>query len=95
MEFTEQEIAFLTQHHTQTIETATRNKFVIEKNRIMEPCVDLRQLGCPPSLFFRVLERRAKKLGSLWMEFRAKNHSAAPTSETSDLDVAVAGTKLF
>lgn len=94
--FSEKEIAFLTTHHVETIETATLGRTVIRQRRIMEEVRDLRQLGCPQSLFFRVLEQRAKQLGRAWVEFRNSQRSAAPVpTGESDLASAVEAAKLF
>lgn len=95
--FSEKEIAFLTQHHTETVETATLGHTVIRQRRIMDEARDLRQLGCPQSVFFKVLERRAKQLGRAWVEFRNAQRSAAPVppGEPPDLSSAASAAKLF
>jgi hypothetical protein len=63
MNFSEREIRFLTAHHQ--LEYATTGR------RELREIVDMRELGCPDRVFFRVLEDRARKLGPKWAEFRS------------------------
>ncbi len=74
--FTESEIRFLTQLH---IETADRE-------RTLQPCRDLRELGCPARIFNRILEFRERKLGKAFAEFRAANKPAADVNVATQID---------
>ena len=86
MKYSEAEIAFLIRPHK--VETADM------RERALRQAVDLRQLGCPAAIFEKVLESRARKLGSKFIEFRNQQTILAGTS-ASDLDSLVAGNRLF
>jgi len=82
--FSEPEIQFLMQSHK--VETADRI------NRSLAAVADLRTLGCPASIFDRVLEDRARKLGSRFVEWRNRRSETKPPD---DLAQRVEGSKLF
>jgi hypothetical protein len=87
--FTEREIKFLIQPHK--METADRGG-----SRALSAAHDLRELGCPTSIFNRVLESRARKLGPKFAEFRNQQHREQPQgTPASDLGSALAAERLF
>ena len=87
--FTEREIKFLIQPHK--VETADRGG-----SRTLSAAQDLRELGCPTNIFNRVLESRARKLGSKFAEFRNQQHAElSPSAPTTDLRSALAAERLF
>ena len=87
--FTEREIKFLIQPHK--METADRGG-----SRTLSAAHDLRELGCPTSIFNRVLESRARKLGAKFAEFRNQQHREQPHgTSASDLDAQIAAAKLW
>jgi hypothetical protein len=63
MHYTESEIRFLSREH------ATRR---------MGRLADLRELGCPDRIYNRILEARAKKLGSAFIRETAHVDNAPP-----------------
>jgi hypothetical protein len=90
MEFSPAEIQFLTQPHAP--ETADRQR------PKLQPMADLRSLGCPANIFNRVLEDRARRLGSRFTEFRASQNRAAHASQVAagmGLDERIAAAKPF
>jgi hypothetical protein len=87
--FTEREIKFLIQPHK--METADRGG-----SRTLFAAHDLRELGCPASIFNRVLEGRARKLGPKFAEFRKQQYREQPQgTPASDLDAQIAAAKLW
>jgi len=87
--FTEQEIKFLIRPHK--VETADRGG-----SRVLVAAQDLRALGCPANIFNRVLEGRARKLGTKFAEFRKQQHSDQPQgTAASDLEAQIAAEKLW
>jgi hypothetical protein len=82
--YSEAEIAFLTQSHR--VETADR------RSRTMPFVTDLRQIGCPPHIFNRILEDRARRLGRAFAEWRTRRGESSPQD---DLDARVAASKLW
>jgi len=82
--FSEPEIQFLMQSHK--VETADK------VNRCLAAVSDLRNLGCPASVFNRVLEDRARKLGSRFVEWRNRRGETTPPD---DLSQRIQGSKLF
>ena len=89
MQFTQQEVAFLLKPHK--LETADRNG-----QRTISAALDLRTLGCPQVIFTRVLEDRARKLGSKFVEFRNQQYAElAPSVPATDLDVQIAASRPF
>jgi hypothetical protein len=82
--FSEREIRFLLGRHTTETTTGTR------ETREM---TDLRNLGCPESVFNRVLSHRALKLGKMFAEFRNANSSTS--APNNSLDEAISSAKLF
>jgi hypothetical protein len=82
--FSESEVRFLLGVHA--LETASGTRFIKEGQ-------DLAQLGCPERIFQRVLEDRARRLGSKFTQFRAaQGHGSAPAV---DLDQSIEASKLF
>jgi hypothetical protein len=87
--FTEREIKFLIQPHK--VETADRGG-----SRTLSAAQDLRELGCPTSIFNRVLESRARKLGAKFAEFRNQQYREQPQgAPASDLEAEIAAAKLW
>jgi hypothetical protein len=83
--YTDREIRFLL--------APTQVENSIGGNRTLTEAIDLRQIGCPTSLFAKVCERRAKKLGAKFAEFRSNNQITVPSSKSVELELAAA--KLF
>ena len=77
MTFTQEEVRFLLE--PRRIEYA--NKMVYE----LRQAVDTRDLGCPEHIFFRVLEDRAKRMGTKFWEFR-KAHQPQETRSFSAVE---------
>jgi hypothetical protein len=93
--FTSAEIKFLLSDHTRVVETATSTRALnIRSTPILSAARDPRDIGMPQKMFEEMLERRAAAIAPEFSAFRAKHRATAPNSET-DLDVAVAGGKLF
>lgn len=88
MKFTPEEMRFLMQ--PRVVENAARGG-----KEPLNKIVDMRELGCPEPIFERTLERRAKKLGRVFAEFRARRAAPAPLAPAPDLDARIAGGKLF
>jgi len=87
VKFSEKEIRYLMQPHP-VVETADR----FGKRNALSEFTDLRLIGCPSEIFERVLESRARRLGSKFVEFRSRSLAEAPAT---DLDARVAGSGLF
>jgi hypothetical protein len=85
MQFNEKEIRFLMT--SQQVENS------IGGNRRPAEAVDLREIGCPPQIFNRILEQRARKLGNKFAEFRAQNQYHSPSQP--DLTDRLTAAKLF
>ena len=85
MKFTEAEVKFLLKSHR--IENAAGQA------RELRASTNLSELGCPRSVFDRVLEDRARRLGGKFAEFRAM--SMARPAPADDLDARVQGSSLF
>jgi len=91
--FTDAEIRFLMQSHP--VEHATTGR---SQTREMPATADLRQIGCPEKIFFRVLEDRARRLGSKFTEFRAAQRAVSAQvapSPGSSLESEIQAAKLF
>jgi hypothetical protein len=87
--FTEREIKFLIQPHK--METADRGG-----SRTLSAAHDLRELGCPTSIFNRVLEGRARKLGAKFAEFRNQQHiEQSQGAHATDLEAQIAAARLW
>ena len=63
---------------------------------------DMRAKGCPEHIFNRVLESRARKAGSKFIEFRKRNNPGASTKEFEtaratggSLESEITASKLF
>jgi hypothetical protein len=80
VKFSEQEVRFLMNPHTVEHAMGTRS---------LRATLDLRELGCPPNVFESLLERRAKALGTKWIEFRAQNHSAVVPAISLESEIAI------
>ena len=87
MPFTEEEITFLLRPH--------KLEFATNGQRSLSPAKDLRALGCPAPIFTGVLERRAKALGSKFVEFRNQQHVESVPVLATDLESEVAAAKLW
>ena len=74
--------------------TENEVRFLSNAHGRLQPIVDVRKLGCPESVFNRILEDRAKKLGNTFTEFRA-THSQPSTAEETSLAAEIAANKLF
>jgi hypothetical protein len=62
----------------------------------MSAAHDLRELGCPTSIFNRVLESRARKLGAKFAEFRNQQYrEQSHGTSASDLEAQIAAAKLW
>lgn len=88
MQFTEKEIQFLIRpHKTETAHLGCR---------ALSAAQDLRTLGCPAAIFNRVLEDRARRLGTKFVEFRNEQHVEQTQSvPATDLDVQIAASHPF
>ena len=83
--YSESEIRWLSGGHQ--IETAAGP-------RELKSLVDVRQLGCPPSVFERVLQDRERKMQKAFTEFRQSNKSVT-SMEAPSLEMQIAESKLF
>lgn len=91
MQYSEPEIKFLMGQHK--VERAMLNG----EQRGLGAILDLREIGCPPHVFEKILEDRAQKLGRKFVEFRMsqqRDREAVPIP-ASDLDTRVEASKLF
>ena len=85
--YNEDEIQFLLQSHP--VEHAAG------RTRSLQSACDMRQLGCPQDVFFRVLKDRERRIGSRAMqEFRSRTPHASATPE-SDLSARINAGRLF
>ena len=74
--------------------TENEVRFLSNAHPRLQPIIDMRKLGCPESVFNRILDDRAKKLGNAFTEFRA-SHNEPPTAEEANLAAEIAANKLF
>ncbi len=79
MKFTEAEVRFLIGEHR--LETATCG-------RGLRAAVDMRELGCPAAIFEKILEDRARRLGTKFTEFRAAQTKLSAEQERAVRDIA-------
>jgi len=85
----EPEIKFLL--GSQLVEYATADN---GSRRSLSPMTDIRELGCPSHVFERVLEDRARRLGSRFAEFRNRQRTEAAAPQ-GDLESRIEAAKLF
>jgi hypothetical protein len=63
--FTEEEVRFLSCAYQKEYATGQRE---------LRGMIDMRKYGCPDAIFNRILEHRARKLGSRFTEFRTQQN---------------------
>lgn len=77
--------------------TFTENevRFLSLNHGRLSPIFDVRTLGCSESIFFKILEDRARKLGNEFTEFRNSNNKPTETASDTNLAAEIAANKLF